>query len=69
MFCMLKKKKIYPANSNREKQVVLLMIPNEKGWHYLAAKNAALLKGITSKHRGDFCCLNWIHFLYNRKQT
>ena len=35
MFCMLKKKKIYPAyvskhNSNREKQVIILMIPNEE---------------------------------------
>ena len=53
MFCMLKKKKIYPAyvskhNSNREKQVILLMISNgeireakSKGrgqWHYLAVK-------------------------------
>ena len=36
MFCMLKKKKIYLAyvskhNSNREKQVILLIIPNGKG--------------------------------------
>ena len=33
LFCMLKKKKIYPAyvskhDSNREKQAILLMIPN-----------------------------------------
>ena len=40
-----KKEKIYPAyvlkhNSNREKQVILLMISNwEKQWHYLAVKN------------------------------
>ena len=34
------------------------MIPNE-GWHYLAVdKISALLKGITSKHDGDFYCLN-----------
>ena len=26
-------------NSNCEKQVTFLMIPNEKGWHYLAVKN------------------------------
>ena len=37
-----KKEKIYPAyvskhNSNCEKQVILLMIPNGEGWHYLAA--------------------------------
>ena len=35
MFCMVKKE-IYPAyvffNSNREKQVILLMIPNGEGW-------------------------------------
>ena len=60
MFCMLKKKKIYPAyvskhNSNREKQVIILMIPNEEGLHYLAVKKlSALLRGITSKHDGDF---------------
>ena len=23
-------------NSNREKQVIILMIPNGEGWHYLA---------------------------------
>ena len=59
-----KKEKIYPAyvskhNSNREKQVILLMIPNEEKWHYLAAKKLSeLLRGITSKHYGDFYCLN-----------
>ena len=58
-----KKGKIYPAyvskhNSNREKQVILLMIP----WHYLALKKlSALLRGITSKHHGDFYCLNCLH--------
>ena len=35
MFCMLKKKKVYPVyvsknNSNCEKQVIILMISNEK---------------------------------------
>ena len=64
MFCMLKKEKIYPAyvskhNSNCEKQVILLMIPNGKGhewsetltmranirgrWHYLAVKKLSAL--------------------------
>ena len=38
-----KKEKIYPAdvskyNSNREKQVILLMIPNGEGQHYLIIK-------------------------------
>ena len=35
------------------------MIPNREGWHYLAVKKlSALLRGITSKHHGDFYCLN-----------
>ena len=67
MFCMLKKKKIYPTyvlkyNSNREKQVILLMISDGEKWHYLALqKLSALLKGITSKNNGDFYCLNCLH--------
>ena len=39
------------------------MIPNEEkeGWPYLAVKIlSALLKGITSKHHGDFYCLNYL---------
>ena len=39
------------------------MIPNEEKqrWHYLAVKKlSALLHGITSKHKGDFC-LNCLH--------
>ena len=36
-----KKEKIYPFyvskhNTNREKQVILLMISNREGWYYLA---------------------------------
>ena len=43
MFCVLTKKKAYPDrasrhNSNCEKQVVLLMIPNGEARHYLAVK-------------------------------
>ena len=60
-----KKEKIYPAyvpkqNSNRETQVILLMISNaEIQWHYLAVKKLSpLLRGITSKHHGNFYCLN-----------
>ena len=35
------------------------MITDSEKWHYLAvAKFSALLKGITSKHTGDFYCLN-----------
>ena len=64
-----KKEKIYPAyvwkhNSNCEKQVILLMIPNGEGqwWHYLAVKKlSALLRGITSKNNGHFYCLDYLH--------
>ena len=38
------------------------MITNSKRWHYLAIKKlSALFKGITSKHVGDFYCLNCFH--------
>ena len=67
VFCT-KKEKIYPAyiskhNSNREKRIILLMISNgAKQWHYLAFKKlSVLLRGITSKHHGDFYCLNCFH--------
>ena len=69
MFCMLKEKKIYPAyvskhTSNCEKQVILFMISNEekRWWHHLAVtKQWALLRVVTSKHHGDFYCLNCFH--------
>ena len=38
------------------------MIIDSKKWHYLAIKKlSALLRGITSKHNGDFYCLNCFH--------
>ena len=54
------------------------MIPNGKGsedksegrWHYLAVKKlSALLRGITSKHHGDFYCLNCLHSFATEKKT
>ena len=46
-------------NLKRKNQVILLMITDGKKWHYLVVKSLpALLKGITSKHVGDFYCLN-----------
>ena len=53
-----KEKEILPAyiskhNSTREKQIILLMIPNEEKEesHYLVVKKlSVLLHGITSKH-------------------
>ena len=49
------KKKIYINDSkhpNKEKE----------GWHCLAVKKlSTLLRGITSKHNGDFYCLDYLH--------
>ena len=78
-----KKEKIYPAyvskfTSNCEKQVILLMFSNgeirrakSKGqqWHHFAVtKLSALLRGTTSKHHGDFYCLNCLHSLATKKK-
>ena len=55
-------KKIHPAylskhNSNHEKEVICLLIPNGKGQHYPAVKKRSG-RGIMSKHHDDFYCLN-----------
>ena len=48
-------------DSNHEKQVILLMVPNGEGWHYLAVKKLSALLGGMSKHHSDFYCLNCFH--------
>ena len=64
MSYMLKKMGICPTyvsehNSNREKQVIILMIPNGEGWYYIEVKQlSALLRRITSKHNSDFYYLS-----------
>ena len=71
----IKEKEILTAyisqhNSTREKQIILLMISNEEkeGWRYLPVKNLpALLRRITSKNNGDFCCLNCHSFRTENK--
>ena len=46
-------------NLNRENQVILLMIVDGEKWHDLAVKClSTLFRGITSKHKGEFYCLN-----------
>ena len=62
----VKKEKIYPSyiskhTSNRERQVVLLLIANGKGWHYLGW--SALLEGVSSKNSGNFYFLNCLRFI------
>ena len=49
-------------NTNRKNQVILLMITDDKRWHYLAVKNLSiLLRGIISKNVRHFYCLNCFH--------
>ena len=56
-------------NLTRENQVILLMISDGEKWHYLTVRSlSALLKGITSKHKGDSYCLNCCH-LYRTKEA
>ena len=46
-------------NLTLESLVLPLMITHGEKWHYLAVKSlSALFRGITSKHEGDFYCLN-----------
>ena len=65
---MIKIEKVYPpyvsiSYPNREKQVILVMIPNGEGWHYLALKKTiSIIKRKTVKRHGDFYCL---HCLYS----
>ena len=65
-----KEKQTYPAyiskiNSNCEKHVILLMVPNKEKeglWHYLVVKKlSTLVREITLKHHGAFYCLNCLH--------
>ena len=43
----------------QKRQIILLMISDGQKWHYLVVKNlSGLLRGITSNHKEDFCCLN-----------
>ena len=46
-------------NLKSENQVILLMSAGGEKWYYLVVKSLpALPIGITSKHKGDFYCLN-----------
>ena len=52
-----KKRHAYMSRYNlkHENQVILLIITDVKKWHYLIVKKlSAVLRGITSKHDGDF---------------
>ena len=56
-----------PYNTEQN-QVILLMIIDGKKWHNVTVKSlSALLRGIKSNHKEDFCCLNCFH-LYSTKE-
>ena len=56
------------SNLTRENQVILIMITDGEKWHYLTVRRlSALLKGITSKHDGDFYCLYCFHSYASEK--
>ena len=67
LFVPYNTKQIRPAyiskyNHKGDNQVILLMITDNKKWHYLSVKSISkLLRGITSNHNGDFYCLNCFH--------
>ena len=57
------------SNLTRENQVILIMISDGEKWHYLTVRSlSALVKGITSKHKGDSHCLNCFHW-YRTKEA
>ena len=57
-------------NFKRENQVILLMITDGKKPHYLTVKSlSALLRGITSNHKGKLLLLKLFSFIHHRKKT
>ena len=45
------------------------MIPNGEGWDFLPVKKLlASLRGITSKHHGEFYCLKYLHSFATEKK-
>ena len=44
------------------------MITDGEKWHYLTVRKLnALLKGVTSRHNGDYYCLNCFHSYATKK--
>ena len=48
----------------------MILNKEQESWHYLVVKTlSVLLRGITSKHQGDFYFLNRIHSFESKKQA
>ena len=59
----------FKTQSNQEEQIIMLMISNGKFWKWSFSKTlSALLKVITSKHDGDFYCLNCLHLFRTKNK-
>ena len=63
---------ISKQKSDIEKQIILVMVLNGEGWHYLPKKVlSALLQGSTSKHVGNFYnfyCLNSLNLFRTKRK-
>ena len=74
LMCYMLKKEIFVLPTFQKtteiaKKVILLMIPNEEGWHSLEVKKLpALLRGITSKHDSNFYYLNCLYSFRSRSK-
>ena len=48
--------------------MILLIIPNVEKKAGIILQQNNYLHGITSKHKGDFYCLNWLHSFRTKKK-
>ena len=75
MFCMLKKPQMHPTyvlkyNSNRDKQVIILIILNREGWHYLETRKfISIIKRKNIQTPRRFLLPELPSFFCNEKQT
>ena len=74
MFFILKQEKNISAyvskhNPNHEKQVMLLMIPNRKRWHYIVVKIICIIKRISIKKPRWFLLFELPSLFKTEKQT
>ena len=59
---------ILKHNSDREKKVILLMIPNEQRRHYIAVRyKPELIRESMSKDHGKFYLLSCLHYFRTSK--
>ena len=52
-----------------KKNLLMIPYPEKEGWHYLAVKKlSSLSRGVTSKHHGNFYCLNFLHSFWTENK-